>query len=226
MATVLPSRSLRFAQSFPFVFRSTGVRGAAFFLFPINPESFALATPSRGGIVQTINGKFENFFGAGLQHGSLRGTFGFGVRPQIGAFGAPLSGQLHYKYLETMHAAFYNEAQITVRNNAAKWIFLDITDLHFFQIRLRTFNCERATTHQFLHRYTIEFDVIDDYLNPTKPLRLGDLIDDLVSIDNTATNLDQAIGDFGALPDASQSAIFEKASVIHEETIGPEDTVF
>ncbi len=154
------------AQRLPFMFRTIGTRLASTYILPLNPDFYSLQYRSRGSVIQTMNGNFENFFGMGVPQGQLRGTFGFRPRPQLGLVGVALSGQQQFKLFEKIFTAFYQEFQETVAKNNATWEFYDASDQHALRVRIATFNYERANNHQFLHRYDIQFQVLEDLLNP------------------------------------------------------------
>lgn len=214
------AKLLRRAQSLPFVFRTSGVRFPAYFIFPINPESFTLNLPTRGGVVQTMRSNFENFFGAGIPKGVIRGTFGFMPTPQIGLGGLPLPGQFHYRLLEGIATNFYNEAQAAARDKQATWQFMDLTDAHFFKIRLVHFEYERSTQHQFLHRYTIEFLVLEDYLNNPKVL-VDTVIDDLSSPLKIFNRIASTFGNFPLMTESLITGVQDKAAAINAAIVGP-----
>jgi len=210
------------AQRLPFVFRTTGVRLSAFFLFPINPQSYTLNIPTRGNIVQTFAGNFENFFGQGIAKGKLTGTFGFEPRPQIGLAGLPLPGQLQYKYLETLVSVYYNEIQKTVRDNDAQWQFFNLTDLQFFRIRLKEFSYQRSTQHQFLHHYDIQFEVIEDMLNIPRLIPEDTFLSQL-SLDKITKQLFNGLG---TIPDnAVGDAVIQQTKVLSKEIFVDEGRV-
>lgn len=218
------AKFLRNAQDLPFIFRTTGVTFSTFFVFPINPELFTLTLPTRGGVIQTMNSNFENWFGAGIPKGTLRGTFGFMPTSQFGLGGIPLPGQLHHRLLEGIATNFYNEAQQAVRDNQATWQFMDLTDAHFLKIRLIHFQYERATQHQFLHRYTIEFVVLEDYLNHPKVF-IDSLLNDLSSPVRIFNRIISGFGNFPGMPESLITGVQDKATSLYESFFGPEKIV-
>ena len=159
------SRILRELQSLPFVFQFQGSQLSTLFMFPINPQSFSLTLPTRGSLTQTMTSNFENFFGAGIPKAQLKGTFGLGYRRQFG-LGQLLPGQLQNRLLETVIDAFYHEAQERIRREDGSIKFWDLSDGHILRVRFLDFQYERAITHQFQHKFTINFVVIEDFLNP------------------------------------------------------------
>lgn len=208
MSSALTLRNLRRLQSLPFIFRTVGTRLSMTYVFPLNPESFSLDYPTKGGVIQTMNGNFENWYGMGVPKGNLRGTFGFDLRPQYGLLGVSLPGQLQFKLLETIFSAFYREFQEVVQQNNASWEFYDVTDVHALRIRITNFQYERATSHQFLHRYNIQFVVLEDFLNPDKIIPQNSFLSQLSSPKLIVGAFDAITGNLSpAKPDAATSAI-------------------
>jgi len=215
-------KTLRNMQSLPFVFRTTGSTFSAFYIFPVNPESFQLTIPTRGGVVQTLRSNFENWFGAGVPKGNIRGTFGFKATPQWGLAGVPLPGQLQYRLLEGMATNFYNQAQASVRDRGSAWIFMDVSDMHFFKIRITQFQYERSIQHQFLYKYNIEFLVLEDFLNNPSVL-LDSLIKDLGSPLEIFNRILDGFGNFPAMPESLIKGIEDKAAGLYGSLMGAEN---